>query len=60
MANNNDNGSSAATAKRLAALEAVVKELPASVPMDYHHDCVPKGLLKYAIADRGHKSGTCV
>ena len=46
-----------AVAQRLAALEAVVKEMPASVPMDYHHECVPKGLLKYALADRGHKSG---
>jgi hypothetical protein len=51
---------SSTVAERLAALEAVVKELPPSVAMDYHHECVPKGLLKYALVDRGHKSGACV
>lgn len=48
-----------AVGRRLAELEGVIKEMPPSVPVDYHHECVPKGLLKYALVDRGHKSGAC-
>lgn len=51
---------SVAVGERLAALEGVMRQLPPSVPIDYHHECVPKGLLKYALADRGHKSGACM
>lgn len=49
--------SGSTVAARLAALEGVIKQMPPSVPVDYHHECVPKGLLKYALVDRGHKSG---